>query len=93
MDGPRNWSGSITSEFDDDEEDDDEEEEDRSLDLLVRFVQNVFKKTSKRARKALRAILPISISTKLVHPLICTPSSFLILLLQVLKISFLFELL
>ncbi|PPD71690.1 hypothetical protein GOBAR_DD31418 [Gossypium barbadense] len=66
VDGPRNWSRSITSEFDDDEEDDDEEEEDRSLDLLVRFVQNVFRKISKRARKALRAILPISISTKLV---------------------------
>ncbi|XWS54654.1 hypothetical protein CRYUN_Cryun10bG0107000 [Craigia yunnanensis] len=45
VDGPRNWSRSITPGFDDDQEvdedEEDEEEEDRSLDLLVRFVQNV----------------------------------------------------
>ncbi|XWS54653.1 hypothetical protein CRYUN_Cryun10bG0107000 [Craigia yunnanensis] len=70
VDGPRNWSRSITPGFDDDQEvdedEEDEEEEDRSLDLLVRFVQNVFRKISKRARKAVRAVLPVSISTKLV---------------------------
>ncbi|EEF40305.1 conserved hypothetical protein [Ricinus communis] len=68
---PRNWGRSInTSElFDDgndDDEEEEEEEEDRSLDLFVRFIQNVFKKVSKRARKAARSVLPLSISTKLV---------------------------
>lgn len=71
VDGPRNWSRSITPEFDDDlevgeDEEGEEEEEDRSLDLLVRFVQNVFRKISKRARKAVRAVLPVSIPSKLV---------------------------
>ncbi|XWS68154.1 hypothetical protein CRYUN_Cryun04dG0067000 [Craigia yunnanensis] len=66
VDGPRNWSRSITPVFDDDLEVDEDEEEDRSLDLLVRFVQNVFRKISKRARKAIRAVLPFSIPSKLV---------------------------
>lgn len=50
------------------DEDDEEEEdgEDRSLDLLIKFVQNVFKKISRKARKAVRSVLPINISTKLV---------------------------
>lgn len=72
-DDPRSWSHSIGSKIDrvgddedDDEEDDDEGDEDRSLDLLVRFVQNMFKKISRRARRAVRSVLPISISTKLV---------------------------
>ncbi|XP_050208806.1 protein SHORT HYPOCOTYL IN WHITE LIGHT 1 [Mercurialis annua] len=70
---PRNWSRSIENNllFDDridsdDDDDEDEEEDDRSLDLLVRFIENVFKKVSKRARKAVRSVLPVSISTKLV---------------------------
>ncbi|OAY39343.1 protein SHORT HYPOCOTYL IN WHITE LIGHT 1 [Manihot esculenta] len=70
VDDPRNWSRSINNELlddeDEEEEDDEDEEEDRSLDLLVRFVENVFKKVSKRARKAVRSVLPASISTKLV---------------------------
>ncbi|KAE8008156.1 hypothetical protein FH972_004696 [Carpinus fangiana] len=68
VDDPRNWSRSIGSEFDDDEDEDgdEDEDEDRSFDLLVRFVQNVFKKISRRARRAVRSVLPISISTKLV---------------------------
>jgi hypothetical protein len=70
LDGPRNWSRSINSDFADDHEDggddDEAEEEDRSLDLLVRFISNVFKKVSKRARKAVRSVLPVPISTKLV---------------------------
>ena len=70
VDGPSNWSRSITPEFDDDQEvdedEEDEEVEDMSFDLLVRFVQNVFRKISKRARKAVRTVLPVSISTKLV---------------------------
>ncbi|CAN6450154.1 unnamed protein product [Victoria cruziana] len=48
-------------------EDDEEEEEDRSLDLLVQFVQNVFRKVSRRARKAVRSMLPRSIPSKLVQ--------------------------
>lgn len=58
----------VTPEFDDDLDVDEEEDEDedRSLDLLVRFVQNVFRKVSKRARKAVRSVLPVSIPTKLV---------------------------
>ncbi|XP_004289710.1 PREDICTED: uncharacterized protein LOC101310175 [Fragaria vesca subsp. vesca] len=76
VDDPRNWSRTINSEidrpygFDDEDEDaedeDDDDEEDRSLDLLVRFVQNVFKKVSKRARRAVRSVLPVAIPTKLV---------------------------
>ncbi|WCJ18051.1 short hypocotyl in white light1 [Euphorbia peplus] len=62
---PRIWSRAINNDiFDDDDDDDDEE--DRSLDLLARFFHNVFKKVSKRTRKAVRSVLPPSISTKLV---------------------------
>ncbi|KAL3814332.1 hypothetical protein ACJIZ3_015600 [Penstemon smallii] len=50
----------------DDDEDEEEEEEDRSLDLLIRFVENVFKKVSRKARKAVKSVLPVPISTKLV---------------------------
>ncbi|KAG4164926.1 hypothetical protein ERO13_A13G047950v2 [Gossypium hirsutum] len=45
---------------------DEDEEYDRSLDLLVRFVQNVFRKISKRARKAVRSVLPVFIPSNLV---------------------------
>ncbi|KAK9677338.1 hypothetical protein RND81_11G137400 [Saponaria officinalis] len=65
----RRWSNFGFDDYyddDDDDEDDDDEEEDRSLDLLVRFVENVFRKVSKRARKAVRSVLPLAISTKLV---------------------------
>ncbi|XP_009335351.2 protein SHORT HYPOCOTYL IN WHITE LIGHT 1 isoform X1 [Pyrus x bretschneideri] len=75
-DDPRNWGRSINSEVDrrydfeddddDNEDEEDDEEEDRSLDLLVRFVQNVFKKVSRRARRAVRSVLPVSIPTNLV---------------------------
>ncbi|KAI3675360.1 hypothetical protein L1987_84949 [Smallanthus sonchifolius] len=70
---PRNWNRNRNDmtfsgdyDEDDDEDEDDEEEDDRSLDLLIRFVENVFKKVSKRARKSVRSILPINIPTKLV---------------------------
>ncbi|KAG2704787.1 hypothetical protein I3843_05G021100 [Carya illinoinensis] len=68
IDDTRNWSRSISPEFDDDEDDDDDadEDEDRSLDLLVRFIENMFKKISRRARKAVRSVLPVPISAKLV---------------------------
>ncbi|XP_020216529.1 protein SHORT HYPOCOTYL IN WHITE LIGHT 1 isoform X2 [Cajanus cajan] len=63
--GPRTWMLPIRD--DDDDDDDDENEEDRSWELLGRFVQNVFKKVSKRARKAVRSVLPFPISTHLVR--------------------------
>jgi hypothetical protein len=64
VDDPRNWLDADEEEEDDDEDGD--EDEDRSLDLLARFLQNVFKKISRRARKAVRSVLPLSIPTKLV---------------------------
>lgn len=69
MEDPRNWNHAIAREFDDydDDEDDEAEEEDRSLDLLVKFVENVFKKVSRKARKAVRSVLPQSISKNLVN--------------------------
>ncbi|RZC54648.1 hypothetical protein C5167_013501 [Papaver somniferum] len=65
---PRNWNNISIGDFnyDDNDDESDEEDGDRSLDLLVRFVQNVFRKVSKRARKAVRSVLPMSLSTKLV---------------------------
>ncbi|CAA2983776.1 SHORT HYPOCOTYL IN WHITE LIGHT 1-like [Olea europaea subsp. europaea] len=51
---------------DDDEEDEGDEEEDRSLDLLIRFVENIFRKVSRKARKAVRSVLPVPISAQLV---------------------------
>ncbi|XP_026433977.1 protein SHORT HYPOCOTYL IN WHITE LIGHT 1 [Papaver somniferum] len=53
---------------DDDEEDDDDDEIEResSMDLLFRFVQSMYKKISKRAKKATRSILPPAISPPLV---------------------------
>ncbi|KAF9621526.1 hypothetical protein IFM89_022544 [Coptis chinensis] len=72
---PRNWSSARFTNLvndnydygdDYDSDDEDEDDEDRSLDLLVRFIQNMFRKISKRARKAVRSVLPVSISTKLV---------------------------
>lgn len=50
----------------DDDEDEDEEDEDRSLDLLIKFVENVFRKVSRKARKAVKSVLPVPISAKLV---------------------------
>lgn len=73
MVNPRN--GAVTGAFgddlyddhdDEDEDDDDEEEEDRSLEFLVRFVENVFRKVSRKARKAVKSVLPVPISTRLV---------------------------
>ncbi|KAL1812064.1 hypothetical protein ACET3Z_022129 [Daucus carota] len=67
---PRDWKQNLDFYGDDDDEEDDDEEEaedeDRSLDLLIMFVQNVFKKISRKARKAIRSVLPVNISTKLV---------------------------
>lgn len=59
--------GYIVGEDDhDDEDEDDDEQEDRSLDLLIRLFQNVFRTISRRARKAVRSVLPADISSQLV---------------------------
>ncbi|GAB2225316.1 hypothetical protein Droror1_Dr00006108 [Drosera rotundifolia] len=63
--GRMEFMGSGGEEEEKDEEEE-EEEEDRSLELLVKFVENVFKRVSRRARKAVRAVLPPAISSKLV---------------------------
>lgn len=50
----------------DTEDEDDEEQDDRSLDLLVRFLGSLFRKVSRRARKAVRSVLPVPIPARLV---------------------------
>ncbi|KAK8613261.1 hypothetical protein V6N13_101028 [Hibiscus sabdariffa] len=47
-------------------DDDDEDETESSVDLLMRFLQSMFRKVSKRAKKASRSILPAGISPQLV---------------------------
>jgi hypothetical protein len=54
-------------EEDDDGEEEEEEDDDRSLDLLVRFMQSVFRKVSRRARRAARSVLPPSVPAELVR--------------------------
>jgi hypothetical protein len=54
-------------EDEDDAEDDDDEDEDRSLDLLARFLHSVFRKASRRARRAVRSVLPPSVPAELVR--------------------------
>ena len=75
VDDPRRWRRTVNSVrggvddcYEDDGGDDNDEEE-RSLDLLVRFLRNMFKKVSKKARTAVRSVLPQAISTKLVKVL------------------------
>jgi hypothetical protein len=67
----RAWVGSRYDQGENDNldyesEDEEEKEEDRSLDLLVLFMQNFFKNISRRARRAVRSVLPPSIPSKLV---------------------------
>ncbi|KAI5580734.1 hypothetical protein POPTR_008G190900v4 [Populus trichocarpa] len=50
----------------DEEEISDEDETESSIDLLIRFLQSMFKKLSKRAKKASRSMLPAVISPQLV---------------------------
>ncbi|EEE57122.1 hypothetical protein OsJ_07002 [Oryza sativa Japonica Group] len=55
------WNGSKEDNDDTGEEEDDDGDEDRSLDLLVRFLHSVFRKVSRRARRAARSMLPLSV--------------------------------
>ncbi|KAG5050630.1 hypothetical protein GYH30_002811 [Glycine max] len=48
------------------DESDDEDDAESSVDLLIRFLQSMFKKVSKRAKKASRSVLPTVISPQLV---------------------------
>ncbi|KAK7252323.1 hypothetical protein RIF29_36180 [Crotalaria pallida] len=48
------------------EDESDEEDTESSVDLLIRFFQSMFKKVSKRAKKASRSVLPGVISPQLV---------------------------
>ncbi|KAK2636318.1 hypothetical protein Ddye_031110 [Dipteronia dyeriana] len=50
----------------DDDDEDDEDDAESSVDLFIRFLQTLFKKLSKRAKKASRAFLPAAISPQLV---------------------------
>ncbi|XVE92540.1 hypothetical protein REPUB_Repub01dG0106300 [Reevesia pubescens] len=48
------------------EESDEDDETESSVDLLIRFFQSMFRKVSKRAKKASRFVLPAAISPHLV---------------------------
>jgi len=71
----RPWVGDLSGatasyrkggEEDEDDTDADDDEEDRSLDLLARFLHSVFRKASRRARRAARSVLPPSVPAELV---------------------------
>ncbi|KAK3223156.1 hypothetical protein Dsin_010181 [Dipteronia sinensis] len=47
-------------------DEDDEDDAESSVDLFIRFLQTLFKKLSKRAKKASRSLLPAAISPQLV---------------------------
>ncbi|PIA62374.1 hypothetical protein AQUCO_00200401v1 [Aquilegia coerulea] len=56
----------VDNDIAEEEESDDDEETESSLDLLFRFLQSLFKKVSKKAKKATRSILPPVIAPHLV---------------------------
>ncbi|XP_010512059.1 PREDICTED: uncharacterized protein LOC104788074 [Camelina sativa] len=56
----------VPDEDEDDDEDDEEDERESSIDLLIRFLRSMFKKVSKRAKKASRRVLPAAMSPRLV---------------------------
>uniref|UniRef100_A0A0A9GFX5 Uncharacterized protein n=1 Tax=Arundo donax TaxID=35708 RepID=A0A0A9GFX5_ARUDO len=70
----RPWVGDLSgaasyrdgSEEDDEDAEEEEDDEDRSLDLLARFLHSVFRKASRRARRAARSVLPPSVPAELV---------------------------
>ena len=48
------------------EESDEDDETESNIDLLMRFLQSMFRKVLKRAKKASRSVLPAAISIQLV---------------------------
>ncbi|XP_048136198.1 protein SHORT HYPOCOTYL IN WHITE LIGHT 1-like [Rhodamnia argentea] len=72
----RDSTGESTEDLDDgffegdgsmmEDESDDEEDAESSVDLLIRFLQSMFKKAARRAKKASRSVLPDSIPPQLV---------------------------
>ncbi|KAM7250044.1 hypothetical protein ACFE04_021927 [Oxalis oulophora] len=57
--------GTIQEDEDDDDDDDDDDDTESSFDLFFRFMQSLFKKVSKRAKKASRSVLPPAISPEI----------------------------
>ena len=57
-------------------ESDEEDETESSADLLIKFLQSMFKKASKHAKKASRSVLPAAISPQLVCLLFFTALTF-----------------
>lgn len=57
-------------------ESDEEDETESSADLLIKFLQSMFKKASKHAKKASRSVLPAAISPQLVCLLFFTALAF-----------------
>lgn len=51
---------------DSEEDDDDDDDQESSLDLLIRFLQSMFGKVARRAKRASRSILPPAIPPQLV---------------------------
>lgn len=66
---PRVWVGDLDGQSYKEDDDDDDDEDDKSLDLLARFLHNMFQKISRRARRAIWAMVPLAMSTKLVCPI------------------------
>lgn len=58
------------------DESDDEEDAESSVDLLIRFLQSMFKKAGRRAKKASRSVLPDAIPPQLVNSLSLSAWSF-----------------
>lgn len=48
-------------------DDDDDDGTESSIDLLFRFLHSMFKKVSKRAKKASRSVLPAALTPQLVY--------------------------
>ena len=63
-----------------DVDEDEEDDAESSIDLFIRFLQTLFKKLSKRAKKASRSLLPAAISPQLVFFLLLFSESLILYL-------------
>ncbi|PIA62373.1 hypothetical protein AQUCO_00200401v1 [Aquilegia coerulea] len=73
----------VDNDIAEEEESDDDEETESSLDLLFRFLQSLFKKVSKKAKKATRSILPPVIAP---HLVVCTLGGSVFIAILVLRV-------